>query len=90
MNRASLLFCAATLAASLALCAAAFPFAALPEEALRAQRQPVPAERLPDVHVGGGFGTVSVLDLVGYYLENPPLPPERDAVLPAVKRFRGC
>ena len=90
MNRASLLFCAAALAASLALCAAAFPFAALPEEVLRTQRQPVPAERLPDIDVGGGFGKVSVLDLVGYYLDNPPAPAGSDVAVPAVKRFRGC
>lgn len=89
MDRASLLFCAAALAASLALCAAAFPFAALPEETLSAQRKPVPAEALPDVDVGGGFGKVSVLDLVGYYVDHPPAE-DRDPAVPAVKRFRGC
>lgn len=90
MNRQSLVFCTAALAASLALCAAALPLAALPRDALEAQRRPVPAQDLPDVEVGDGFGRVSVIDLVGYYLENPPAQAASGAAVPALKRFRGC
>jgi hypothetical protein len=90
VNRQSLLFCAGALAASLLVCALAFPFAALPPEALEASRRPMPPQSLPDIEVGGGFGRVSVLELVGYYLENPPARPAADGAVPAVKRFRGC
>jgi hypothetical protein len=88
MNRKSLIFCAAALAASLVLCAAGFQLAAMPKETLNAARAAVPAQALPDVTVGGGFGKVSVVELVGYYIENPPAP--ADGTVPAVKRFRGC
>jgi hypothetical protein len=90
VSRESIVFCIGALAASLALCAVGFRLAALPKEALEASRRPVSAERLPDIQVGGGFGKVSVLELVGYYLENPPAAPEAGAASPAVKRFRGC
>lgn len=90
MNRESLVYCALALAASLALCAAGFQFSAMPKEAFEAARRPVPPQTAPDVRIGGGFGTVSVLDLLGYYLENPPAPAGTDGAVPAVKRFQGC
>lgn len=93
MDRASLAFCAAALAASLALSAIGFHFAAMPREQLAASRTPQPPEKLPDVEVTGGFGTVSVIDLVGHYVENPPdaAPvPAHGAAPPATRRFGGC
>lgn len=89
MNRESWLFCIGTLAASLAVCAIGFSFAALPQEAVEAARRPAPAEALPDIDLGGGFGKVPVVELLGYYIENPPAPTGTAAV-PAVKRFGGC
>jgi hypothetical protein len=90
VNRESQIFCALALAASLALCAAGFQFAAIPKASIEAARRPVPPQALPDVNVGGGFGKVSVVELVGYYIENPPVPAAGDGAVPAVKRFRGC
>jgi hypothetical protein len=49
-------------------------------------------ETLPDVDLGGGFGRVSVIDLIGYYIENPPATANAaggDAA-PAARRFGGC
>lgn len=90
MSRISIIFCASVLVASLALCAFGFWLAAMPKEAIEASQRPAPPQSLPDVEIGGGFGKVSVLELVGYYLENPPARPSADGTVPSVKRFRGC
>lgn len=90
MDRASLIFCAAALALSFAVSAAGFSLAALPPEVVRAARTPTPAEKLPPVDLGGGFGQVSVIDLVGYYIDNPPAPAATSAGPAAVRHFGGC
>lgn len=91
INRESLIFCSAALAAALAVCAASFFLAALPRAAVEAAKQPAPAETLPDIDIGGGFGKVSVIDLVGFYIENPPAPKGSGGdASPAMKRFGGC
>lgn len=92
MNRESLIFCTVALAVALALCALGYRWAALPRDAVDAAKRPAPAESLPDVELGGGFGRVSVIDLVGYWLEHPPAPANASAgeAVPAAKRFGGC
>ncbi len=90
MNRESLVFCGVSLAVALAVCAAGFSLAALPRETVEALRKPAPAETLPDLDIGGGFGKVSVIELVGFYMENPPAPKGGGDAVPAAKRFGGC
>jgi hypothetical protein len=91
MDRGSWFYCLGALAASLAVCAAGFSFAAMPRDALEAAKRPAPAETLPDIDLGGGFGKVSVVELVGYYIENPPAPAgAAGGAVPAAKRFGGC
>lgn len=92
MNRESLLFCVAALVAALAVCAVGFRFAALPRDAVDAAQRPAAAEALPDVDLGGGFGKVSVIDLIGYYIENPPAAANAAGgnAAPAARRFGGC
>jgi len=91
MNRESLVFCVAALAVALGVCALGFRLAALPRATIEAATRPAPAESLPDVDVGGGFGRVPVIDLVGYYIENPPAPAGAGGdAPPAVRRFGGC
>jgi len=92
VNRESLVFCTAALIVAVAVCAVGFRLAALPRDAVDAAMRPAPAEALPDVDIGGGFGKVSVIDLIGYYIENPPAKANAaggDAV-PAARRFGGC
>jgi hypothetical protein len=92
VNRESLVFCTAALIVAVAVCAVGFRLAALPRDAVDAAMRPAPAEALPDVDLGGGFGKVSVIDLIGYYIENPPAKANAaggDAV-PAARRFGGC
>jgi hypothetical protein len=64
MNRESLIFCGASLVVTLAVSAIGFHFAALPGETVAAAKKPAPAETLPDIDMGGGFGKVSVIELV--------------------------
>ncbi len=91
MNRESLLFCVGALALTVVVLAAGFGLAALPPETVAAARRPVAAETLPDVELGGGFGTVTVIDLLGFYLEHPPAPAGAAGAAPAAtKRFGGC
>lgn len=88
IDRTSLTFCIGALLASAALAAILYPFAALPPDKLAFARSVQPAERLGDVDLGD-FGRVPVLDLVGYYIENPPAPPAAGGAARPV-RFGGC
>ncbi|WP_275099078.1 hypothetical protein [Sedimenticola hydrogenitrophicus] len=80
-NIASLLL---TLGASAVL----FPYASLPEETLRAAEQPLPMEAFPDADLGPDYGQVPVIELMGYYLENPPVKESGSA--PKQQHFGGC
>ncbi len=88
MNRACLIFCITSLLVSLGLMVALYPLSAIPLERLSAARTPVPAEKLPDLDLGE-FGTVSVSELVGYYIENPPTGAALEA-LTQKSHFQGC
>lgn len=91
MNRESLIFCSAALAVTVVVSGIGFSLAAVPRQTIEASKKPVPAETLPDIDIGGGFGKVSVIDLVGFYIENPPAPVNTaGGAPPAVKRFGGC
>ncbi|HMM53731.1 MAG TPA: hypothetical protein PKC23_01800 [Candidatus Desulfobacillus sp.] len=91
MSRDSLIFCGAALAVTLAVCTVGFRLAALPADAVQAASQPAPPETLPDIDIGGGFGKVSVIELIGFYMENPPAPKGGGGEgAPAAKRFGGC
>ncbi|HEB96117.1 MAG TPA: hypothetical protein ENI96_06780 [Sedimenticola thiotaurini] len=88
MDRSSLLFCAAAIGLSLAIAVLAWPYAAIPQQRLELSRQVMPAEDLGEVDLGE-FGRVPVLELVEYYLENPPAPVAAGAPVRKV-RFQGC
>lgn len=91
MSRESLIFCGAALVVTVVVSAVGFSLAALPRSAVEAAKKPTAAENLPDIDLGGGFGKVSVLELVGYYIENPPASKGAGADAgPGVKRFGGC
>jgi hypothetical protein len=94
MNKESLIFLAASLAVTVAVSAVGFSLAARPRAAVEAEKQPAAAETLPDVDIGGGFGKVSVIELVGFYIENPPAPKGSGGsggdASASVKRFGGC
>lgn len=90
-TRQTFLFCGGCLAITLGLAAALFPLASISEEALAQSRTPQAAENMADIDVGTGFGVLPVMELMGYYLENPPTPPESGAAqAPRRQQFGGC
>ncbi|MCL4747214.1 MAG: hypothetical protein KJZ83_17615 [Burkholderiaceae bacterium] len=91
MNRESIVFCLLAVAVALGVCALGFTIAALPAATSAAAGRPVPAETLGEVDLGGAWGKVSVIELVGFYVENPPAAKSAaGAAVPATKRFGGC
>lgn len=90
LNRTSWIFCSVSLVLGGAACAASFSLATLPQETVTAATVPAAPETLPDLELPG-FGKVSVIDLMGYYIDNPPAPAGSagNAAAPA-KRFGGC
>ncbi len=90
MNKTNLLFCIGLVAGSLAIFFLAFPFAAMAPEKVAFANTPQPAENMTSVNVGEGFGTVSVSELMDYYIQNPPAPPEPGAVMAPKIRMGGC
>ena len=90
MDRSSIIFCVGMVVATVAVAWIAFPFAALDPETVAAARTPQPAELLDTVDVGGGFGEMPVIELMGYYVENPPAAPEPGVVAAPEIKFGGC
>lgn len=90
LDRTGAIFCSIGVVIALMACGVGFSLAALPKENLEAARTPAPPETLPDVDIPG-FGKVSVIDLMGYYIDNPPVPKgTAGAATPPVQRFGGC
>lgn len=89
LNRTSWIFCSISLVVAGAACAASFSLTALPKETIAAAKIPAPPETLPELDLPG-FGKVSVIDLMGYYIDNPPAPVTAGGAPPAAKRFGGC
>lgn len=89
MDRSSLVFCALSLIITVGLAWLAYPYATVSAEKLTAWKVPAEAETLPDLDLGD-FGTVSVGELVEYYIENPPAPSEPGSKPEREVRFQGC
>ncbi|WP_137703318.1 hypothetical protein [Marimonas lutisalis] len=90
MNTSSIVFCVGSIVVSLAVAWVAFPYAALDSETISAAQVPQPAEMMPDVEVGNGFGELPVMELMGYYVENPPAPVAAGAAPAPEIKFGGC
>jgi hypothetical protein len=89
LNRTGVIFCTVSLVLAGVVCAAGFSLAALPRETIAASKKPAPPETLPELDLPG-FGKVTVIDLMGYYIDNPPAPAGAAGAPPATKRFGGC
>ena len=89
MDRASLIFCVLSVVIALAISIFGYPFAVVGTDTLSQWRAPANAEALPDVNLAE-FGTVTVSELIEYYLENPPARPTPGAGAAREVRFQGC
>lgn len=89
MNRTGIIFCTLSLVVVVFLAWALYPLAAMAPEKLAGWTKPVEAETLPDIDLGE-YGTVSVNELMGYYIENPPAAAAPGAAPVRQVRFQGC
>jgi hypothetical protein len=90
MDRSSFIFCAASLIVCLGVAWIGFPLAALDEETIAQANNPQPAELMPMINVGQGFGELPAIELMDYYIENPPAPPVAGAAAAPEIKFGGC
>ena len=82
-------FCIASLAGVVIVCAVLFPYASMSRTEAEAAGTPVPMEEFDLVDLGSDFGELPVIELIGYYLENPPRVTTTGAA-PKKKHFGGC
>ncbi|MBZ0093142.1 MAG: hypothetical protein ACYC2R_00880 [Burkholderiales bacterium] len=90
MKKDILIFWIAALSIVFGLSAILYRHAAVPTAELAKSKTPQPMESMPDIDLGSPYGTVSVTDLVGYYIEHPPAPKGTAAVDSGEHRFGGC
>lgn len=91
MNKVQILiFCSGSLLLSLLVAFLLYPHATIPQQTLEFSRTPQAMESLPDVNLGENFGSVSVTDLVGYYIDHPPQPATAGAGTQHEQQFGGC
>jgi len=88
MRREIVIFNILSLLGTLGISALLFSYAAVPEEKRLAASQPQPMEAFSDVDLGPDYGEIPVFELVGYYLENPPV--KAAGAAPVQKHFGGC
>lgn len=89
IDRASLIFCVLSVVISVGLAWLVYPLAAISPETIAASKQATDAENIPELDLGD-FGVVSVEELLGYYIENPPAPKEAGSAPERAVRFSGC
>ena len=89
MRPSILIFCIASLAGVVIVCALLFPHVSMSRAEAEAARTPVPMEEFDLVDLGSGYGELPVIELIGYYLENPP-PAATAGAAPKKKHFGGC
>ena len=89
MRPSILIFCIASLAGVVIVCALLFPHVSMSRAEAEAARTPVPMEEFDLVDLGRGYGELPVIELIGYYLENPP-PAATAGAASKKKHFGGC
>lgn len=82
-------FCVLALAGTVAVYAALFPHATLSPAQVDAARNPLPMEEFDLIDLGSDYGELTVFELIGFWLENPPKA-DVVAAAPRKKHFGGC
>ena len=88
MDKSSLVFCIGSLLVCLGIAIFTFPKASVSRETLTNAKTPMDAEKMKDIDLGD-FGKVTVLEMLDYYLENPPANPTVESELKET-HFKGC
>jgi hypothetical protein len=71
MKKSSIFFCIGSLLVFVILSLLTFPMVSMTEEELLRAQTPKPAESFTSIDLGE-FGKVSVMELMDYYITNPP------------------
>lgn len=86
-----IIFCALSVVGSLGLAYGLYPHAKLSDDQVMKSSQPQSMETFEEViNLGDDFGEMSVIDLMGYYLENPPAPAGNNQITKPKRQFGGC
>lgn len=85
-----LLYCVVCLALTLGVVTVLFEHAALTSQAQTRANTPQPMETFKPIDLGTPYGTVSMTDLVGYYLEHPPKAATAGAASQQPTHIGGC
>ena len=84
-----IIFCIVSLVGSIGLSYALYPHASSPMVAESKQAKAM-EDFVEDIDLGEDFGPMSVIDLMGYYLENPPAPVNSNTPAVPKRQFGGC
>jgi len=83
------IFCVLSLVGSFGLSYALYPHASSPEIGKSTEAKDM-EDFENDIDLGKDFGSMSVIDLMGYYLENPPAPTNSNTPAIPKRQFGGC
>ncbi len=89
MNSRIVIFNVLSLVITLGLCLLLFQMTAMSDKTIQAAKTPLPAEEFEDVDLGDDYGPMSVIELMGYYIENPPQASSTGTAAPK-QHFGGC
>jgi hypothetical protein len=88
MDRSSIIFCVGSVLVCLGIAILTFPEASVSRETITKANTPMDAEKMQDIDLGD-FGKVTVLEMLDYYLENPPANTTVESELKET-HFQGC
>ena len=90
-NISIILFLVISVLGSLGIAYGLYPYAKLSDDQLTKISQPQEMELFEeDIDMGDDFGEMSVIDLMGNYLENPPAPEGSAQASKPKRQFGGC
>jgi hypothetical protein len=88
MNRDSVIFCISSLLVAIVVMAAIYPYSTLDQYQLNALQVPKQMDEFDlSINLGDDLGETTVIDLMAYYLENPP---DSNKTPVVVRKFGGC
>jgi len=84
-------FCCFSLVATIGIAYGLYPYAKLSETQLNKSATPQAMESFEQaINLGDDFGEMSVIDLMGYYLDNPPTAAGTVQQSKPKRQFGGC
>jgi hypothetical protein len=84
-------FCISSVVATIGIAYGLYPYAKLSETQLAKSATPQTMETFEQViNLGDDFGEMSVIDLMGHYLDSPPAPVGSTQISKPKRQFGGC